>query len=548
MHSVMVAVMASAKQRDLKQKAKSNADLCPDQLRVLEPHDGELDTPLPILRASPIWCLPTWMAEALPPAMQSSCSQVACTSCSASPATNIMCMISIEILGLSVFGDGLLVLPAPRESTMFDPRTWFAWKPVVEINGAGTPIRSAEGKRAAPAHDTGNQASEGNWSGLTFKDSSGSGCATVSVSSESVLRFRILRSRSTTLLGTEPAHTEEAFTANLHMEHDFFAQGCPNRVARPIFYRNSDGDIRHIGNMDVNLQVVSGDRPAVRSLHSSQNAPATASAASKSRKLRVPEDHATIQAALDAIPAARGTAGLGHVVIGNGSYRQDLRICKGVVLEPAAGASPILEGNVVIDPGGEQAEIRHLTLRGSISIHAGAPLINGCTIVESGVTSKVMSSANSVAAVTVSGSGVKPNIESNKIHQGHGPGVLFENGALGTLRDNTVGSNAGSGVEARDHGTNPSVEGNKILENLQHGIFVHYGASGTFKNNDIHRNKQSGIMLQADTGSGLVVRGNRVHENDQGGIVSEGLSVSTAERDIGDNEEIGPPRPHDAAK
>merc|ERR1711908_131616 len=87
--------------------------------------------------------------------------------------------------------------------------------------------------------------------------------------------------------------------------------------------------------------------------------------------------------------------------------------------------------------------------------------------------------SNAMPAVTVTGNSF-PNIESNHIKQGSGPGVLFEQGAKGALRDNRITGSGGSGLEVRDQNTKPTVEGNQMTENQQHGIFVHYGGSGTF--------------------------------------------------------------------
>jgi parallel beta-helix repeat protein len=351
------------------------------------------------------------------------------------------------------------------------------------------------------------------------------------------------------------------------MMHDFLSQGasqgCPKKLVRPIFFKNREGDIRHAGHLrvellltnrppgiaPVKLGVALAEEPEknfVTKLAPSPMPVPQAVEAGELVSLRVPEDFATVQAALDTIFPKGGDAP--HIVINSGRHRGDISITKRVVLEKASGSSvkPVLEGNIMIDSGGEQAEVKNLEIRGFITLHAGTPIISGCIIADAGADAINAPSVSSgpVASVTVSGSETNPTIEGNIIKQGcSGAGVLFESGALGSMLNNTVSGNAGAGVEARDFGTSPNVENNKLVENLQHGLFIHYGASGTFSNNDIHRNKQCGIMLEADTGAGLVVRSNRVHENEQGGVVGKGLGDSTADRDVGDNEEIGPARP-----
>lgn len=518
------------------QQAKSD-QLCPDQVQPLEVSPGELDVARPAVvgDSSSFWCLPACVADAVPSHCSERLPSCCSSSCQHSPEDKMdkPLVVSVEILGLVVLGDGLLTLPLPRNPTVLDPRTWFAWQPMVEVAGLGSPVTSSEGKRASSVDGAGDFAAEGCWDGLAFCGQGKPGPAQVEVNGSGVMRFRVLRARPTALLGGQGRHCEEAFTANLHMEHDYFAQGCPDRLVRPIFLHSAEGDIRHVGHLHLRLQAC--------------GLPRLVNAASAAPSLRVPEDYPTVQAALDAVLPRRATEGsLARVVLSNGVHVGDARIRKAVVLEAGAEASPIIEGNIIIGAGGEEAEVRRLEVHGFVSVIAGAPLIAGCTICEAGGARGQLQGGHAkdaVAALSVSGSSVRPIIEGNTIRNGCGPGVLFENGARGTLRDNTVQGNAASGVEARDFGTSPTVEGNRILENAQHGLFVHYGAFGVFAENDIHRNKLSGIMLQADTGAGLVVKRNRVHENDQGGIVAEGLSSNIAEREICDNEEIGPARP-----
>merc|ERR1719272_842016 len=113
--------------------------------------------------------MPSWLpgsscAQQLPV----SCSQASCTQCAGmtkAARKRDTYTVLIEILGLAVCGEGLLILPTPRDAVMFDPTTWFTWKPIVEIIGMGAPVRTVEGKCASPGRGAEVQelASEGCW-------------------------------------------------------------------------------------------------------------------------------------------------------------------------------------------------------------------------------------------------------------------------------------------------------------------------------------------------------------------------------------------------
>jgi parallel beta-helix repeat protein len=251
----------------------------------------------------------------------------------------------------------------------------------------------------------------------------------------------------------------------------------------------------------------------------------------------VPKEYPSIQAALDAALPARSADSV-RVIVSAGCPPGDVRIRKPVTIEGSNGSTilPVVEGNLIIDLGGEHATIQKLEVRGSISVFVGEPHITGCTL-------QGNFSSSDKPLLSVTGSGAQPWIEGNTICRGSGPGVVFKNGAGGTFRQNSVAGNQAAGLEIRDFGTRPTVEGNRIEENAQHGILLHSGASGTMIGNEVHRNKLCGIVLHADIGSGLVVKGNRVHENEEGGIISEGsIKGSGGTREIIDNEELGPAR------
>merc|ERR1711865_39878 len=89
------------------------------------------------------------------------------------------------------------------------------------------------------------------WDGFTFE---GAAVAAQVVARGGVLRFHVLRVRSSGMVGTDP-HSEEAFTSNLDMDRDFFAKGCPKSLAQPVFHRSGIGEMRHVGHLHVAVQV-----------------------------------------------------------------------------------------------------------------------------------------------------------------------------------------------------------------------------------------------------------------------------------------------------
>lgn len=516
--------------------------LCPDLVYQLEPgesDDGHVQRIGGSAKAvsagasSACWW-PTCAADLLPSAAPAT-ANVSCGSCAPcghpSTASDKPLKISVEILTLVVLEDGFTVLPRPQELAILDPRTWFTWRPVVEMLGTGAPLTTVEGRPSAAESQI--HSGEGHWVGLTFPDSP-EGSATVVVSSAGMLRFRILRARTT--LGSR--HTEQAFKANLDVTHDFVAQGCPERLVRPVFWSNKAGDIRHVGQL--HIRVRQSGTPSRKDLPSISKVPRKATARAP-RVMRVPEDCKTVQAAVDALlPAAPGDC---RIVLSAGTHDcGTLYIRKPLTLEGCNDGIAILQANVIVESGGEAAEIRRLQIEGSLAVRAGTPVITGCTVVEAGSRPPASALARKVAlgGIDVSGRGVRPHVEGNTVRAGAGPGILVHDAASGMFTKNTVIGNSASGFEVRDPGTKPTVERNKLLENKHHGLFVHSQAGGVFRDNDVHRNMRCGIVINGD-GTGLmpVVTGNRVHENEQGGILVQGPMSSA----ISDNEELGPPRP-----
>ena len=101
-----------------------------------------------------------------------------------------------------------------------------------------------------------------------------------------------------------------------------------------------------------------------------------------------------------------------------------------------------------------------------------------------------------------------PLIEDNDVFDGRQGGVFVYNRGKGHLRRNKIFRNALEGVEIKQGGR-PLVDDNDIYDNLECGIFVHEGGEGRVIGNRIHSNAYAGIEIK--DASSPEVRGNDVY-------------------------------------
>ncbi|CAE8711999.1 unnamed protein product [Polarella glacialis] len=112
-----------------------------------------------------------------------------------------------------------------------------------------------------------------------------------------------------------------------------------------------------------------------------------------------------------------------------------------------------------------------------------------------------------------------PLIEDNDVFDGRQGGVFVYNRGKGHLRRNKIFRNALEGVEIKQGGR-PLVEDNDIYDNMECGIFIHEGGEGRVIGNRIHSNSYAGIEIK--DASSPEVRGNDVYSGRTSGVYIHG--------------------------
>jgi len=121
---------------------------------------------------------------------------------------------------------------------------------------------------------------------------------------------------------------------------------------------------------------------------------------------------------------------------------------------------------------------------------------------------------NSSVAIEVH-SRADPLIEDNDVFDGLQGGIFVYSRGKGHLRRNKIFRNALEGVEIKQGGR-PLVEDNDIYDNLECGIFIHEGGEGRVIGNRIHSNSYAGIEIK--DASAPEVRGNDVYSGRTSGM------------------------------
>lgn len=267
--------------------------------------------------------------------------------------------------------------------------------------------------------------------------------------------------------------------------------------------------------------------------------------------LRVPGDHATIQAAVDA--AQPGDV----VLVAPGRYRERIRLREGVALRGAGGDERGAVGlrraeATVLDGGGDAGD------QPGVLMAAGATL-DGFTVTNVGVYDEAVwkrhhasqseelgddegavKAEGTVPAIAVRGvdctvtrcivrhngdAGIAvvgapdraatPLVTDNVCHRNLGGGIGAAEGSQAVIRGNHCYENLRGGIGCRD--SSPIVEGNRSHHNIRAGIGCREGATPVIRGNKCHHNRRAGIGIRMD-GTAPVVVDNECFENDMAGI------------------------------
>lgn len=267
--------------------------------------------------------------------------------------------------------------------------------------------------------------------------------------------------------------------------------------------------------------------------------------------VRVPEDHKTIQAAIDA--AQPGDT----VTVAPGKYPERIRLKAGVTLrsrgDNAKGAEGLKRAEAtVIDGGGKGgkqpgvAMAEGSTLDGFTVTNVGAydeatwkkhfdskgeelgddegathaegttPAI-GITGVSCTVTNCVVHHNGDVGIGTTGKAGTKaaPLVAGNLVYRNMGGGIGVAEGSEANVRGNTCKENLRAGIGCRK--ASPIVTDNVCSGNVRAGIGCREGAQPVLRGNTCVKNRRAGIGIRME-GTAPVVEGNTCDENEMAGI------------------------------
>jgi nitrous oxidase accessory protein NosD len=134
------------------------------------------------------------------------------------------------------------------------------------------------------------------------------------------------------------------------------------------------------------------------------------------------------------------------------------------------------------------------------------------------------------AALIVRG-GAAPAISDNTIEASGG--LVFAEGATGTLQGNRIGASTASGIEVTT-GADPGVIDNTIEQAAGAGIFVYDHGRGRFERNVVDGSRLSGVVIA--TGGNARLSGNEIRDSEEHGVlVVEGGKAMLEGNAVADN-------------
>ena len=269
----------------------------------------------------------------------------------------------------------------------------------------------------------------------------------------------------------------------------------------------------------------------------------------RAAELRVPAQHRTIQAGVDA-------AAVGDVVLVEpGIYAERIVLKAGVILR---SVGPDEKGKLglkraeatIIDGGGDekpQAGIemaegatidgftirhvgvydnaewqRHFDTQGEQQAyeHIGAPGVAG--ISATGVTCTIRNNIvhhvgySGISILGVPGMKCEPLVENNVCYRNMGGGIGSMRGSNALIRGNTCFENFYAGI-GHDNAS-PQVLNNVCYGNVRAGIGISEGSSPEIRGNKCYRNRRAGIGVRTGSDTKPLIEDNDCYENDMAGI------------------------------
>lgn len=279
---------------------------------------------------------------------------------------------------------------------------------------------------------------------------------------------------------------------------------------------------------------------------------AAASGDAVAETIRVPQDHRTIQAAIDR--AASGDT----VIVSAGTYRERVRLTDGVTLKSAGddtkgklglqrAEATVIDGRGKDDDGPGVAMAERSTLDGftvtnvgvfdesewnkhhetqgnqQLHEHIGQPGTAGISVV--GVTCSIKHNIvhhigySGIAIQGAKGKRCSPLVVRNICFRNLGGGIGSMDGSTAIIEANICFQNFYAGIG--HEGANPLVTRNVCYENIRAGIGISEGASPLVRGNQCYRNRRAGIGIRTGADTRPVVEDNDCFENDMAGIGCE---------------------------
>ncbi len=266
--------------------------------------------------------------------------------------------------------------------------------------------------------------------------------------------------------------------------------------------------------------------------------------------IRVPQDHQTIQAAIDATIAGD------TILVASGRYLENIRLKPGILLrsdgDDSHGTDSLKRAEETIIDGGngdmqpgvvmaEDSRIDGFTItnvgayddalwkqhfasygeelgddegsvqaegtRPAVSIQGASCTVTNCIVHHNGdVGIGILGRLNSTTA---------PLITGNFVFRNMGGGIGVAEDAEPIIRGNTCKQNLRAGIGCRK--ANPIITNNTCFQNIRAGIGCREGSKPLLRGNKCYRNRRAGIGIRME-GTAPVVEGNECYENEMAGI------------------------------
>lgn len=265
--------------------------------------------------------------------------------------------------------------------------------------------------------------------------------------------------------------------------------------------------------------------------------------------IRVPQDHKTIQEAINATTAGD------TVLVTAGTYRERVKLKESVTLRSAGDEAKGKLGlkraeGTIIDGGGKNGEgpgvamAEGATLDGftvtNVGVydeaewnkhhathgneqpheHIGEPGTAGISVI--GVNCSIKHNIvhhigyTGIAIQGAEGQRCSPQVLHNVCYRNMGGGIGSMRGSTAVIEANVCFQNFYAGIG--HEGSSPLVVNNDCYENIRAGIGISEGSKPVVRGNRCHHNRRAGIGIRTEADTSPVVEDNDCHHNDMAGI------------------------------